>query len=320
MDLAVALLALAASTVVRALVQGAWLSEQDWAGAAAGVANALITHAGQSKTPDHGPRLARIEGRIAAIPDRIYDRRYDQHIAAGRRFLQDLPMNWRTTQERADIIRDARAEFVRASAIASESGAVHKAVVAEVAIAGCWLWVPSLPDVQRTLNAARHMLEASLLDTPSALVVRDYIDVLKLSRGYGAVPAHWSIPVDPAKLSGIDAVLSVRADARRWAYCLGLWARAGGASGSANGTTATIELYNEFWPEVDVWLGAQSVSRFTMSHNDIYIVRKGQRLNATLWSPARGRVALKADLQTRGYTNPMVAFLVPGNTFPALRA
>lgn len=92
---------------------------------AGSVAHALATHAGQSKAPDHGPALARIERQLAAVPDR----EYRQHIAAGRRFLQDLPVDWRTKKERARIIRDARVEFVRASAIASELGDVRKAVV-----------------------------------------------------------------------------------------------------------------------------------------------------------------------------------------------
>ncbi|MGK3208593.1 hypothetical protein [Amycolatopsis sp. MEPSY49] len=317
-DLAVALLALTTSTAVRALVQGNSPSQQDLAGFTAEVAAELINHAGQSKAVDYGPALVRIERQLAAIPDR----EYNQHIAAGRRFLQDLPVSWRKARERAEIIRDARAEFVRASAIASESGAVHKLVVAEVAIAGCWLWVPSLPDVQRTLNTARQKLEAELRGAfPTTLMVRDYIDILKLSRELGAVPTHWSIPVDPSEVPGIDAVLSVRANAKKWAYCLGLWAKAGKASsGSANGTTAAVELHNEHLASVDAWLGAQSVSRSTPLTTDLRTVYKGQRLNATLWTPTRGRVALKIGEPSGGYTKPVVAFLVPGTTPPALAA
>jgi hypothetical protein len=311
-DLAAALLAITASTVVRALVQGASLSDQDWAGVAGSVAHALATHAGQSKAPDHGPALARIERQLAAVPDR----EYRQHIAAGRRFLQDLPVDWRTKKERARIVRDARAEFVRASAIASELGDVRKAVVAEVAIAGCWLWVPSLPDVQRTLEAARLKLETALLGTGGKSVVRDYIDVLQLCRGCGAVPAHWSIPVEPREVPSIDAVLSVSADDKKWAYSLGLWAKVGNATGSASGTTATVELHNEHWPSADVWLGAQVVSRLTTT--DVRTIHKGQRLNATLWTPVRGSVAVKVGQPSGAYTAPMVAFLVPGSTTPAL--
>jgi hypothetical protein len=73
-------------------------------------------------------------------------------MSAGVRFMSDLPVAWRTDEDRRDLIHDARAAFVHATAVAHQMSDVRLQVKAELAVASCWIWVPSVPDVRRTLE------------------------------------------------------------------------------------------------------------------------------------------------------------------------
>ena len=112
-------------------------------------------------------------------------------MTAGCRHLQDLPASWRTNQDRRDLIRDARGEFVRASAIAGNMGDTQRQAAAEVAIAGCWLWVPSMQDFTNTLDKARLMVETELLFRPIgafSVLSSAYNDIVTACKAY-RVPA-----------------------------------------------------------------------------------------------------------------------------------
>lgn len=259
-DLAVALVALTAAPAMMQLVRGEVPTGDDWAGVAGGIANALLT-----QTSDQSTALARIEQQVGALPAR----EYQQYMAAGRRFLHDLPVSWRKKTDRADIIRDARGEFVRASAVAQQMGDAYRTALAEVAIAGCWLWVPSLPDAQRTLGEARKILEEAVLNEAGPGMVRAYIDVLRLCQAYGEEPPAlraglvWlsrdrEVPADPATVPTVPAVLTVNAETGELVHCLGVWVQVSNiAAGQPGGwTSVAVAVTNESWPQIHISLAA----------------------------------------------------------------
>lgn len=133
-ELAVVLGAIAARTLVSEIIRGATMPRDDWADVAADVVGALIT---TSYRQESG--LQQLNQGLGKISQQIDDtpvREFDQHMVAGRRFLRDLPVAWRTAEDRRDLIRDARAEFVRAAAIAELRKDLSRQALAEVAIAG----------------------------------------------------------------------------------------------------------------------------------------------------------------------------------------
>jgi cold shock CspA family protein len=108
-------------------------------------------------------------------------RDFDTRMIAGQRFLRDLPAAWRTDNDRRALIQDARGAFVDAVAIARNMGDWQRVAQAEVAIAGCWFWVPSIEDVRLTLGYARHVLEqAVVLRAPEPSLLADLAAVRAL--------------------------------------------------------------------------------------------------------------------------------------------
>lgn len=195
-DLALALSGLAAQAIVTRFVQGSPFDRDGWANVAGQVVKAMIdtSHAQESTLQQLGQKI-----------DDIPRREYDEHIAAGRRYLREVTPQWRTARDREDMIKDARGEFVRASAIAEVRNDLLRQVTAEVAIAGCWLWVPSLNDVKNTITNARTLLEQELLygatfprswnwddnSDPYRGIFQAhaaYADVVAMARGYGEQP------------------------------------------------------------------------------------------------------------------------------------
>jgi hypothetical protein len=167
-DLAITLAAIAARAVVAQLVRGDDLGRDGWAGVAGDVAGALVTSSGRW---DRGPQpgLPVLSRKLDDVPAR----EFDEHMAAGRRHARDLADEWRTDRDRLGMIRDARHEFVRAFGIAEHMSDPYRQAVAEVAIAGCWLWVPSLPDVRKALDAAQTALcHPSTLGRPGIAAAR----------------------------------------------------------------------------------------------------------------------------------------------------
>ncbi len=252
-DLAVALLGLAVSQTVRLLISGQEPTGDDWAGFAGGVTHALMTHAGDtSTTQDHSAALAGISRQLDDIPVR----EYEQHMAAGRRHLDDLTGGWHSEADRRDIIRDARGEFVSASAVAMQLKDTARIALTEIAIAGCWLLVPTLSNAQLALEKALKILEDSVLDNAGPLMVQGYIDVLALCQAYGAVPADWALPVNP-ELKPAAAALAVKARRGQWVYCLGVKVRLGRVTAVEHfgpDTNVVVEVTNVLWPEIKVGL------------------------------------------------------------------
>jgi hypothetical protein len=208
-ELAVALGAIATKTIVAELIKGAPMARGDWADVAGQVIDAVINSGAQEESGIQrlGQKIEQVSQQVNEIPLR----EFDQHMAAGRRYLRDLPVAWRKKQDRRDLIHDARAEFVRAVAIAELRNDLRRQALAEVAIAGCWLWVPSINDVKMAAGQARRLLEREILFgayTPSALVkigriqvsqevdglVGDYTDVVKLCKAYGERSAQAALP------------------------------------------------------------------------------------------------------------------------------
>jgi cold shock CspA family protein len=148
--LAVSLAAIAAKGVVTSVILGSPPDRKAWASVGTQVVDALV-----KATPKPESTLSRLVRAIEGQSARDFNIR----MASGRRFLQDLPMIWRTAVDRGELIRDARAAFVGAVAVAEHMDDPRRIALAEVAIAGCWLWVPSVQDVSLTLARARRVLE-----------------------------------------------------------------------------------------------------------------------------------------------------------------
>ena len=160
-ELAVALVAIGTKTVVGQLTQGTPVTRDTWADASKQIIDALVSH---SSRQDAG--FGRISGQIARVSRQIDDisvREFNEHMAAGRRHLRDLPVDWRTERDRRELTHDARVEFVRAFAIAEQMKDAQRQALADVAIGGCWLWAGSLRDAQGTFGKAREVLERDLV-------------------------------------------------------------------------------------------------------------------------------------------------------------
>lgn len=310
-----ALATLADSKAVQQLVSGEAPTIEDWALVAGGVVAALLTPMrGQSKTLGSIDKaLASIEQQLSALPNT----EYQQHIMAGERFLRDLPVSWRKEDDRADIIRDARGEFVRASAVAQQIGNAYLRALAEVAIASCWLWVPSLPDVQGTLGGARKILEEGVLNRADLKMVRAYIDVLRLCQAYGetgpvlrrgspSLRAEQALPVDPAAVPAVPAVLAVNAETGQWVYCLGVWVRVGNVTlGKPGGwTSVEVDVMNERWPMVHVHLTAVPTALVPLVSTTEQLPVLPQRLSrmlreSDLFMKLRGKLGRLLDKESK---------------------
>jgi hypothetical protein len=221
-ELAVALSAIATKAIVANLIQGAPMTRDGWADVAGQVVETVINTAAHQESGFQG--LGQKIDKVSQQIDEIPMREFDQHMAAGRRYLRDLPAAWRTDQDRRDLIHDARAEFVRAVAIAELGNDLRRQALAEVAIAGSWLWVPSINDVRNAAGQARQLLERDVLfgaypvhDT--AWSVGDYTDVLRLCKAYGERSAYAVLPA----LSSPGARLTVSAALDHWVECADMW-------------------------------------------------------------------------------------------------
>ncbi|KOU39312.1 hypothetical protein [Streptomyces sp. WM6378] len=201
-ELAVALGALAARAVVAQLIQGRPMDNADWAGVATQVVDVLVTTSTRQESDVHqlGQKFTELGRKVDLVGEevrKIPGREFEEYMAAGRRYVRDLPDAWRSRKDRRELIRDARREFVHAYGIAEHMKSPQRQAVADVAIAGCWLWVPSLPDVRKTIGAARGILEKEMLYGTS-LPTKSYADVLYLCKRYGEQPANAGKPILPA--------------------------------------------------------------------------------------------------------------------------
>lgn len=240
-ELAVALTALATKTIVTQLIQGAPLSQGGWADVAGQVAETLVNSAARQESGIQrlGQQIGQLSQQVNQLSQQVNEipiREFGQHMAAGCRYLRDLPPAWRTDQDRRDLIHDARQEFVTAGSIAKQSNDLRRQALAEVAIAGCWLWVPSIGDVRNAARLARQLLQAEILygtysppvafasvrALPSAGAVSpvdDYIDVVKFCKAYGERSAYAAIPLR----SWPGERLAVSAATDRWVECADIW-------------------------------------------------------------------------------------------------
>ncbi|TLP66146.1 hypothetical protein [Microbispora triticiradicis] len=226
-ELAVALGAIATKAAVTALLQqGAW-DDANWAIVAHQVIDAVV---GVRNRPDAGvqrigQRLDVLERQIAAVGRKVElipVREFDEHMAAGRRYMRDLRDQWRTAYDRYALVERAQHEFVRAFGIAENMKDASRQALADTAIAGCWLWVPSMPDVIKTIGQARLILEQELL-FGATLPTSSYADVVRLCRAYGECPAWTGNPVVPASGPPTPgARVAVRAEYNRWTRCAGV--------------------------------------------------------------------------------------------------
>jgi len=215
-ELAIALAAIAARTVVAQLIRGDGMDSDGWASVAADVAGALVTApVRQDRGLGQLPAIDRIGRQLDGVPRR----EFEEHMAAGRRYVRDLPDTWRTQQDRLRLTRDARHEFVRAFGIAERMNDPYRQALAEVAIAGCWLWVPSLPDARKAMGAARRILEPEIVRGGSSATAA-YSDVLALCRAYGEQHDPVVAPSD----AGTDrpVPLSAQLTYDGWVGCAGI--------------------------------------------------------------------------------------------------
>ncbi|WP_033281957.1 hypothetical protein [Streptomyces sp. NRRL F-525] len=231
MELAIALGALVARTAVAQLVAGQAMDNAVWAGAASQVVDVLVSTATRQESgfQQLGQGFDVLGRKIDAVGKQVGDipgREFEEYMAAGRRYVRDLPDTWRSARDRRGLIQDARREFVHAYGIAEHMRSPHRQALADVAIAGCWLWVPSLPDVRKTIGAARQILETELL-RGSTLPTKSYADVLYLCRSYGEQPRTAGKPVlhAPGQAPTPLARLAVRAPYGSWVACAGIEVR-----------------------------------------------------------------------------------------------
>jgi len=218
-ELAAALAGIATRAVVIKLLDGNRADPNAWAGIAGQIVETIV-----GATSRQASELNEISGKVDAIGqeidaisrkvDALPAREFSQHMAAGCRQLRDLQVSSRSKRDRRDLIRDARSEFVRAAAVAGQMGDIQRQAAAEVAIAGCWLWVPSIPDVTKTMDEARLLVETDLLfRTGGAFCAlsssyRDTVDLCKayrvpatLNAGSLIVPSNESPPIPGARVA-----------------------------------------------------------------------------------------------------------------------
>lgn len=231
-ELAVALGVLAARTTVAQLIQGQAMDNAAWAGVASQVVDVLVSTSTRQESglQQLGGMVTELNvkvDRLGRVVGDIPAREFEEHMAAGRRYVRDLPDAWRSAKDRRKLIRDARHEFVRAFGIAEHMKSPQRQAVADVAIAGCWLWVPSLNDVRKTIGAARQILEREMLYGTS-LPTASYADVLYLCKRYGEQPANAGKPIAPERQGRPPtggARLAVRMDYGRPVVCAGVEVR-----------------------------------------------------------------------------------------------
>jgi hypothetical protein len=224
-ELAVALSAIATKAAVTQLIQGGPMSRGDWAGVAGQIVETVINTSARQESGIQrlGQDIDKVSQQISEIPTR----EFDQHMAAGRRYLRDLPAAWRTDEDRRELIRDARAEFVQAVAIAELGNDLQRQALAEVAVAGCWLWVPSIDDVRNAAGQARRLLEREILfanypwPRGIAPLVGDYIDAVTLCKAYGERSAQATLPMRRSRWGR----LTVNAALDQWIECSDIWVR-----------------------------------------------------------------------------------------------
>ncbi|MEV0298504.1 hypothetical protein [Nocardia sp. NPDC050710] len=214
----IALINLAATAVVKRLISGEDPSADEWAGVATAVVGALLSPASQR---NEGINAIHDDLRMMPI------REYDKHMLTGRRFLQGLPTQRLSEDDRRHLIWDAHGEFIRASSIAAQQRDLLRQVEAEVCVAGSWLWVPSLPQVKSTLRQTCNALTQSILKGEGAAAVRAYRQVLPLCQKYGEVAADEALPLDPSAASTIPAALVIETERWKWTRCLGIDMRIG---------------------------------------------------------------------------------------------
>jgi hypothetical protein len=154
MDPITALVSLALTTTLKQLISGRQPDRDEWASTASALVGILIDHV--THTEDS---LAGIERRL----DKLATSPFEEHMATGRRFLEDLRRP-RSADDRREMIHDARSEFVRAVGAAEHLNDANRHAVAEIAIAGCWIWEQSLADAQDALRRAEEVLASALLD------------------------------------------------------------------------------------------------------------------------------------------------------------
>ncbi len=239
-ELAVALVAVGTKTVVSQLIQGAPVTRETWAEASRQIIDALVSHssrqdAGFDRISGQIDRVSRQIDRVSRQIDDISMREFNEHMAAGRRHLRDLPVDWRTESDRRELTHDARIEFVRAFATAEQMKDAQRQALAEVAIGGCWLWAGSLRDAQGTFGKAREVLERTIIfgpRTPSLFnssvtaddpsLIADYVNMLKLCKQYGERPATTALPETRNREASDGARIVVYALTDRWVECAGI--------------------------------------------------------------------------------------------------
>jgi hypothetical protein len=212
--MAAALATVAAKTVVGQLIQGTPMTRDSWSETSKQIIDAL------TRQEAGFDRLSRQIGEIPV-------REFDEHMAAGRRHLRDLPGEWRDERDRDDLIHDARIEFVHAESKAQRLADAQRQALAEVAIGGCWVWAGSLARAQNAFRTAREALEQRILagaEQADRGVMADYTEVLKLCKRYGERPAMTAVP-EPYMGSWVD--IAVRAVPDQWVECAGIELKTG---------------------------------------------------------------------------------------------
>ena len=326
-ELAVALTAIAAKSIVGELIQGAPMTRGGWADVAGQIAETVINSAAQQESGVQ--RLGQKIGQVSRQIDEIPVREFNEHMAAGRRYLRDLPAAWRTKQDRRELIHDARTEFVRAVAIAENGNDLRRQALAEVAIAGCWLWVPSIGDVRKAAGQARGLLEREILFGAYPAIgagppIDDYADVVRLCQAYGERSTY---TVRPSPwLSSPGARLTVSAALDRWVECADIWvhvARDQQATAAASPPAAVAGPVTPRFPARSVtggaaWLRPPAVPAQDDRPAVLKVTVSNKRATQVMvsFSPAAARVAVGSPPAARAFGDvsgsPSWGSLAPG--------
>jgi hypothetical protein len=220
-----------------------------WLSVAAQFVDAIVTHLDSSEFEQNAMRaLNDLRYEVSQVSTQVARQTYRHQMGTGRRILQDLPLH-QTPERYQQAVENAKTEFQRASAVATDLGSSDLVITAELAITGCWYLLQSPQGVRTTLDAARKIAEQNVLLGDQAVVNR-YRQVLSLCRTFGAVPATWAIPIDPAKAPRLGAALTAHA-------LLGVWADLLGASVLVTAVShgaANVQFNNQTTAEVTVRL------------------------------------------------------------------
>ncbi|HKS44977.1 MAG TPA: hypothetical protein VJT49_07630 [Amycolatopsis sp.] len=294
-----------------------------WLSVAAQFVDVIVTHLDSNEFEQNTRRaLNDLRNEVRQVSTQVARQTYRHHMGAGRRILQDLPLH-QIPERYQQAVENAKTEFQRASAVATDLGSSDLVITAELAITGCWYVLQSPEGVRATLDGALTVAEHNVLLGDRAVVNR-YRQVLSLCRTFGVVTATSVIPIDPAKAPRLGAALTAHAPLGAWAD---LWSASLLVTAVGHGA-ANVQFYNQTTVAVTIRLrpltgesrpGNRLMDMLNGARiTDAYEVKPDANvlLELRLTGPSKARLAVTVELPVSwgrpgAQVGPSVAFLLP---------